>query len=150
MKKALLPLLFVFPLSANAITWKVFGPCSDQPVFQGTYQADLSKSVGEVSKDIFDQNKIPYIGTDAGFNSINNSPTGLDAMEVISDTEMRAYGWCFAINGKTPTDMPDQIKLKTQQDTLNWFYGYSTNIKNEWKDYCSPGYWIKAKQFCGK
>lgn len=149
MKKALIVASLFISVSVHAVTWKVFGPCSDQPVYQGTYQADLTKSVGEVSIEIFNQNKIPYIGTDAGFNSINNSPTGLDAMEVISDTEMRAYGWCYTVNGQVLTAMPDQMKLKTQQDTLNWFYGYSTNIKNQWKDYCSPGYWIKAKQFCG-
>src|SRR5438445_13693274 len=108
MKNVILFLLVLVPLSANAIKWKVIGPCSDKPVFQGTYEADLKKSVGQTSQEIFDKNKVPYIGYAAGFNSINNSPTGLDAMEVVSDEVMRAYGWCYAVNGKIPTEIPDQ------------------------------------------
>lgn len=150
MKRLTLLLSLILPLKSHAVTWKVFGPCSETPVYQGSFKADLNKSVGDISIDIFNQNKIPFVGVAAGFNSINNSPMGLDALEVVSDTEMRAYGWCYAVNGKIPTDMPDKAAVKSQQDTIVWFYGYSTNKNNEWTDYCSPGYWIKAKQFCEK
>ncbi|MDG0814787.1 DUF4430 domain-containing protein [Bdellovibrio svalbardensis] len=150
MKNVILFLFVLLPLSANAIKWKVLGPCSDKPLFQGTYEADLKKSVGEISIEIFDKNKIPYVGVAAGFNSINNSAIGLDALEVVSDEVMRAYGWCYAVNGRMPKVMPDQVTPKNQEDTIAWFYGYSTNIQNEWTDYCVPGYQIKAAQFCEK
>lgn len=150
MNKLLLSLLIIAPLSASAIQWKIFGACSNEPVYQGQYTADLEMSVGAVTEALFQSQGIPYIGSAEGFNSINNSPIGLDALEIVSDTEMRAYGWCYTVNGKQPTQMPHELKFLKQEDKLIWFYGYSTNIKNEWIDYCQPAYWIKAKQFCGR
>lgn len=150
MKKLLFASLIALPLTTHALTWKIFGPCSDKPLYEGAYQADLNKSIGEISIEIFEKNKIAYVGVPAGFNSINNSPTGLDALEVVSDTEMRAYGWCYLVNNKMPVEMPDQVKPKSQDDKLVWFYGYGTNKDNVWIEYCSPGYWVKPDQFCKK
>lgn len=152
MKKYLvLAMIFGSLQQASALTWKVFGPCSETPVFEGSFEADLNKSVGDISIQIFEANKVPYVGVSAGFNSINNSPLGLDAVEVVADNEMRAYGWCYVLNGKIPKVMPDKIKPQSQKDSLFWFYGYSTNKNNQWQDdYCTPGYEIKADQFCEK
>lgn len=151
MKKTALILISALSFNAYAVSWKVYGPCDEKPVAQGEAVADLTESVGDISVEIFDQNKVPYIGAAEGFNSIINTPTGMDSIEVVSDTELRAYGWCYSINGKTPDEMPHKIKFNAQTDKLIWFYAYTTNIKNEWQDdYCSPAYWIKAKQFCGK
>lgn len=151
MKNTIFFLVLMATLKAPAVSWKVFGPCSNQPVAQGEFPADLSKSVGQISLEVFEKNKIPYIGVAEGFNSIMGTPVGLDSIEIVSDAEMRAYGWCFSVNGKVPVGMPHEVKFDLQKDQLIWFYAYSTNIKNEWQsDYCSPAYQIKAKQFCGK
>lgn len=151
MKSIILIALSLFALNANAITWQVFGPCDTKPVYQGKTEVDLSKSLGALTVEILTQNQIPFVGTESGFNSIINTPTGIDAMEIVSQTELRAYGWCYSLNGKIPDTMPDQVQLTSQKDHLIWFYAYTTNIKNQWQDdYCSPAYWIKAKQFCGK
>lgn len=151
MKQSLFIFLFFVALHAHGVTWKVFGPCDDKPVAEGAVAVDLSQSVGEISIEIFQANKIPYVGVPEGFNSILNTPIGIDAIEVVSDTELRAYGWCYTVNGKIPEEMPHQKHLVSQSDKLIWFYGYSTNKNNEWQDdYCSPAYWIKARQFCGK
>ncbi|MNT10524.1 hypothetical protein D3C72_1453590 [compost metagenome] len=106
--------------------------------------------MGALGIEIFDMNKIPYVGAAEGINSLLNSPTGMDSIEVVSDTEMRVYGWCYTVNGKQPKEMPHEIKFKSQDDKLIWFYAYSTNKENKWTDYCSPAYWIKAPQFCGR
>ncbi|WII70577.1 DUF4430 domain-containing protein [Bdellovibrio sp. 22V] len=138
-------------LSANAITWKVYGPCDDKPVVQGEVAIDLAKSVGDITVQILEANKIPYIGSAEGFNSIISTPTGIDSVEVVSDTELRAYGWCYTVNGKQPAEMPHKVNFGKQTDALIWYYAYSTNKNNEWlDDYCSPAYWIKADQFCKK
>lgn len=151
MKKIVFAFATTLALQAHAISWKVYGPCSEESVAQGETTADITKSVGAVSIEIFEQNKIPYIGAAEGFNSIIGTPTGMDSLEIVSDTEMRAYGWCYSINGKIPTEMPHKVNFTSQSDKLIWFYAYSTNKNNEWQDdYCSPAYWIKAKQFCGK
>ncbi|WP_374076815.1 DUF4430 domain-containing protein [Bdellovibrio bacteriovorus] len=151
MKKIVFVLTSILALKSHAVSWQIYGPCDEKPIAQGEVTADMTKSVGTISVEIFDQNKIPYIGAAEGFNSIVNTPVGLDSVEVVSDTELRAYGWCYSVNGKTPAEMPHKINFKSQTDTLIWFYAYSTNKNNEWMDdYCSPAYWIKAKQFCGK
>lgn len=137
-------------MQSQALTWKVFGACSSSPVQQGEVTADISKSVGAITVDIFNQNKIPFVGAAEGMNSILNTPIGMDAMEIVSQTEMRVYGWCYSVNGKQPLQMPHEIKFQKQTDELIWYYAYSTNNKGEWTDYCSPAYWIKAIQFCGR
>lgn len=135
---------------AQAVSWKIFGACDNKPVHEGSFAADITKSVGQISLEIFDLHKIPYIGSAEGLNSIINSPTGLDSIEVVSDTEMRAYGWCYTVNGRQPLEMPHQLQFQSQDDKLVWFYAYSTNKNNEWTDYCVPAYHIQAEQFCSK
>lgn len=149
--KTILALLFVIaPFSANAITWKVIGACSETPLYQGTATADLNKSVGDNTISIFEANKVNYTGVAEGISSVNDSPVGLDAVEVVSDTLMRAYGWCYSVNGKVPLVMPHKVSFTSQNDELVWFYAYSTNDKNQWIDMCVPGTNIKPDQFCKK
>lgn len=150
MKNLLLILVLGTSLQASAITWKIFGACKNSPVHEGSFVADLQKSVGHTSIEIFDAYKIPYVGSAEGINSLINSPIGMDSIEVVSDQEMRVYGWCYTVNGKQPTEMPHQIRFQNQTDKLVWFYAYSTNKSGTWTDYCSPAYWIKAVQFCGR
>ena len=151
MKTLILFLLLSFSLNSQAVYWKVYGPCDEKPVHQGQVIADLEKSVGAISIQVFDANKIPYIGSDEGLNSVINTPTDLNSIEVVSDRELRAYGWCYSINGQNPSQMPHELKFSAQSDELIWFYAYSTNKDNKWMDdYCTPAYLIKAKQFCEK
>lgn len=150
MKNIFALLLVSLPLSSYAITWKVVGACSETPLYQGTATADLSKSVGANTIQIFDANKVQYYGVEEGISSVNDSPVGLDAVEVVSDTLMRAYGWCYSVNGKVPLAMPHKVSFTSQNDELVWFYGYSTNKNNQWLDMCVPGTNIKPDQFCKK
>jgi hypothetical protein len=146
-----LSLSFIINIDASAITYEVIGPCSEKPVYDGKLNLEeLKTNLGIFSMTLFDQQKIPYQGSESGFNSIINTPTGLDAMEVISDTKMRAYGWCFSVNGISPDVMPDEFFFKNNNDKLVWFFAYSTYDKGEWTDYCIPSYKIKAEQFCKK
>jgi hypothetical protein len=137
--------------NAYAINYEVIGPCSIKPRESGTFNVDdLKISVGITSVNIFDQQNIPYQGSAAGFNSIINTPTGLDSIEVLSDTKMRAYGWCFSVNGVVPEVMASDYLFTSNDDKLIWFYAYSTYEKGEWLDYCVPSYQVKAAQFCAK
>jgi hypothetical protein len=148
MKHLLLALTLFVSTQAHAIKWEIYGACSNKPVHQGDYQADLTHSVGAISIEIFDANKFPYVGAEEGINSLLNSPIGLEAIEVVSDTKMRAYGWCYTVNGQQPTEMPQFLNFDNQNDKLVWFYAYSNFENNKWGDYCIPAYHIKAAQFC--
>lgn len=150
MKTSIIILVSLFSLQSFALNWKVVGPCSAKPLFKGSIEADLNKSVGEISQQVFEANQIPFVGVPQGFNSINNSPMGLDAIEVVADNELRAYGWCYSLNGLRPSQAPSEVKPQSQDDTLVWYYGYVSNKNNQWGEACEPGYRIKAAQFCQK
>lgn len=138
----------VCSLSAHAVYFDVIGACSKKPLHAGTFKTDISDSVGKISVDIFEANNIPYIGSEEGMSMIANSPMGLDAMEVLSDTKMRAYGWCFSINGVIPDVLASKSYVTSQNDYISWFYAYSTYDTGIWTDYCVPSYKLKAEQFC--
>lgn len=146
-------MLFTFIIAivtqpAFAIYFDIKGPCSDKPVHSGSFKTDLNDSVGQITVDILDFHNIAYIGDSEGFSSIIGTPIGTESIEVISDTKMRAYGWCYSINGEIPDVMPHKIKFNSQDDSLSWFYAYSTYDSGKWLDYCVPAYKIRAPQFC--
>lgn len=143
-------LMILLPSEVFAIQWEVIGACSKTPLFQGSAKTNFQESVGKYSLRIFNENKIPFIGFEQGFNSIANSPVGLDALEVLSDNEMRAYGWCYSINGQIPDVMPDQLSFLDQDDKLTWFYAFSLNKNGEWINYCVPAWTVQSAQFCSE
>lgn len=146
----LIALLGLVPSLSHALQWEVIGPCSPKPLFHGLEVPEPSESLGAYSIRVFNNNKIPYQGVAQGLNSIANSPTGLDALEVLSDTSMRAYGWCFEIDGLTPDKMPDQVLLSENTKKIRWFFAYSLNQNNEWINYCQPAWKVRSEQFCSK
>lgn len=148
MKALVLFILMTFSLTTEAITYSVTGPCSKKPLNSGEVEIDLNSNLGVISMALFDQAKIPYDGSELGMSSIHGTPVGLDAIEVLSDTKMRAYGWCFSINGFIPDTLSNEVFFKAQSDHLMWFFAYSTYDQGVWTDYCVPSYEIKAEQFC--
>lgn len=152
MKRFLSPiivaLLLAYAAELSAVTYDVIGPCSNKAVYSGTFKTDITESVGKISMDIFDANNIPYVGTENGMNTIINTPVGDEALEILSDTKMRAYGWCFSINGVIPDVLSSQAYVTKQNDYISWFYAYSTYDRGVWTDYCVPSYKIKSPQFC--
>jgi hypothetical protein len=96
----------------QAATIKIIGPCSGIPISEGSMVAsDLMVNIGVRTIDYLNREKIPFKGDQFGISSIDNSKTGNDAIEVLSDTKMRAYGWCFKINELTPDKMPNELVL---------------------------------------
>jgi hypothetical protein len=148
--KTLLSLIVIsfYSATASAVVLDVIGACSKKPVYSGIFKTDISESIGKISVDIFEANKIPYIGSENGMNSIINSPMGDEAIEVLSNTKMRVHGWCFSINGIIPDVTADKIHVTNQSDYISWFYAFSTYDKGEWTDYCIPSYTVKSPQFC--
>lgn len=147
----ILSLASLLAFNAHAITYEVIGACSEEPIHQGSFELnDLNINAGAVSLKIFNQDKIPYIGDENGFNSIANTSTGLDSIEVVSETKMRAYGWCYSINDTQPQVPAGSYLFTNSDDKLVWFYAYSTYENGQWLDYCVPSYQIKASQFCAK
>ncbi len=139
-------LLLVSSIYLQAATFEVIGPCAEKPLFSTTVEISET-NVGDATVKILTDNGIEFQGSRVGMKSIFNTPTGLDAMEIISDFEMNAHGWCYAINGVEPNVYPDEVKL-TNKDHVTWWYGFAHYYKGKWLSMCEPTWQRAPEQFC--
>lgn len=129
----LLCLLVNSPLFAVQID--IVNPCTGELEASSNQIEGEGVSLGELSIKALEELGISYLGSDAGINSIFNTPTGLDAMEVLSDTEMKAYGWCYVVDDKLVERYPDDMNSKGV-NTVTWFYGYALMEDAKWVSMC--------------
>lgn len=99
-------------------------------------ESHIGSSIGEVTLEMFNDYQIPYLGSEQGFNSILNSPVGLDALVVVSDLEMKSYGWCYSVNGIIPELYPNEVIINSTSDEILWFWGYAHYLNGEWISQC--------------
>lgn len=103
--------------------------------------AELSPgSLGEashtlLSKALREQSLHQYEGSSAGVKSINELGS---ALEVLSDTQMNAYGWCYRVDGEISDLLADQYRLTGSERQIEWFYAYAHLEKNDWTSMCVP------------
>jgi len=142
--------LFFILLSFHTLALEVqfVGPCSEQPLLSQEVKFAEGMNVGEVSLMVLDAHQIPYQGVSAGFNQIFGSAIGLDAMEVISDNEMMAYGWCFEVDGVVPEVLADKVLVKNGTKMIRWFYGYAHYLNGEWVAQCLKSHLRMPVKFC--
>jgi hypothetical protein len=55
---------------------------------------------------------------------------------VISENKMKAWGWCFALDGQVGDKMPDQVQINEKIKVLKWFYAYALYDSGTWTGYC--------------
>jgi len=125
------------------------GPCSEKPIFKQEI-APQFKTVGEVSLHVLNQSGLPFEGNERGIHSIQGTPIGLEAMEVISEQEMRAYGWCYEVDGIAPEEFPHQVDLTADTKKIRWYFAYAHFLNGEWIAQCAPAYKIKPAFLCGE
>lgn len=131
---------------AKALTYEIVGACSAVPAYHGSHE-NFPTDAGTATVAILERNKIPFLGSAAGIHSILNTPVGDEAIEVINDQEMRAYGWCYEVDDKQPDVMPDKVML-TGSEHLKWFYAFSHYKSGNWLTYCEPAFTVKPKNIC--
>jgi len=144
-------LVILLLLSASP-TWAarvvIENPCEPTPWLDTQHPSDVGQSVGIATISVLDGAMIPYVGSDGGISSIRNTVSGDAALEVVSDTEMRAYGWCFSLNGIEPNEMPDQVFVSSEQDVIRWYFGYAHYHDGAWVSYCTPTSQTRPKYIC--
>lgn len=136
MKFLLFFLLLCLSLAAQAVHFEVLGR-QGQSLFQTSSGVKLPSTVGLFTVHVFDAFEVPYEGGDAGIASIYGVGQDID---VISDTEMKAYGWCFAIDGVVAETMPDKTVLAKPTSHIVWFYGYAHYKNGQWVAQCATDY----------
>ena len=138
--------LFI-PFQVYALTFEVIGPCAETPIYQMSTTMH-NTNLGFLTEFVLKKGEIPYTGDQTGIGSIANSPVGDQALEVLSDTTMRAYGWCVEVDGFQPDVMPDKVMISDSVKHIRWFYAFSLYEAGEWTQYCTPSYLVKSAQMC--
>tara|TARA_Y100000817_G_C16743170_1_gene493417 strand:- start:129 stop:581 length:453 start_codon:yes stop_codon:yes gene_type:complete len=149
MLKILILFLTVFTgITGYAGTFKVIGPCSEEPQFLEFFDLPEESNVGRVTVDLFERHSVPFVGTERGIARVFDSPTGDEALEVLNDSEMLAYGWCYSVNGIEPGVYADEYPVSSE-DQITWWYGYAHYKEGEWIEQCAPSYERRSAYICG-
>lgn len=90
-------------------------------------------SVGAWTVKVLQKNNISYGGSAAGILAINGLGSDL---EVIDHDTMKAWGWCYSLDGVTMDQMPDQVLLTPTVKVVKWFYAYALYDGGTWTGYC--------------
>jgi hypothetical protein len=143
-------LVALFAASASqayAITLQVMEICDERIHSQGELQGN-GIDAGTLTVNFLTSAVIPFIGERRGINSILVTPTGDDAIELISDVSMRVYGWCYDVDGQIPELMPHEFVMTKESQIIRWFYAYSEYQSGKWLNYCEPVFRLKPEFAC--
>lgn len=151
-KLVIVTLLMNFAFTAKAVEVEVVGPCKMEPQLNSLVDLKENESVtlGDLTVKVLNANGIPFLGSAQGIAQIFDSPMGKDAIETLSSTQMRAYGWCVHVDNDEPADMPDQVIITAAVKKILWFYAYSFYDNGVWKDYCTPSWKVHSLNYCKK
>jgi hypothetical protein len=148
MKTYLTFFLVLFSFNSFSFEIEFIGGCSQQALFSQKVKYAKGMNVGDTTLKVLDDHAIPYQGTASGLNQVFNTPIGLEAMEVVSDNEMYAYGWCFEIDGVIPEVLADKVSVKPTTKLITWFYGHAHFLNGEWISQCEKSYLRRSAQIC--
>ena len=130
--RLLLTALCLCTSAAQAVSFRIVGK-NDESLFQVSLKVAVPTVVGSATVTALEQNTIPFEGSAYGISKIFE--LGQD-IEVISDTEMKAYGWCFAIDGLVAETLPDETLILKQVTTIEWFYAFAHYKNGNWIGQC--------------
>ena len=142
---ALVVLFFVSHLQAATVSF--IEPCGEEALVTHEYELKGQESLGKVTINTLLELNIPHIGAELGINSIFNTAIDFAAYDIISKSEMRAYGWCYSINGIEPNKLASEI-LVEENDQIIWWYAFAHYKEGEWVSQCEPSYLTPL--FCKK
>ena len=132
---------------AAGLSIEFIGPCSVRPLLQASLPVS-SSNVGQASVATLENFEIAFQGNESGLNSAFGTPTGMAALEILSDNEMRSYGWCYSIDGAVPEVFPNAIPLTHVQREVRWFFAYAHYLNGEWVSQCEPAYQLRPAFLC--
>ena len=146
MKKILLIITF-FSLNVSAVEVSFIGPCSLEPLLKVEHKYD-GASVGLITVETLEKEKIEFIGSQQGLASAFGTPTGKEAMEILGPDEIRAYGWGFSLNGFSPAEYPHRVQSHSNSDKIEWLFGYAHYKDGQWLSQCDPAHLIAPDFLC--
>lgn len=122
-------------------------PCSEEPWLVADIEG-RERNVGALTIEALESNGIQFVGSESGINSIRDTVTGQAALQIISDSEMHAYGWCFRVNDVEPNTFPHKIVAR-DGDVIHWIFGFAHYKDGTWISNCTPTHIAKPEYICG-
>lgn len=147
LKYSLFLYLVFISFKLTGATVSFVGPCDEAPLLEQDVDIQGDLTVGQLTIDVLDQLNISYIGSERGVHSIFDTPIGDQALVIIDELEMLAYGWCYSINGVAPEKYPHEVYV-SHYDNIVWWFGYAHYFNGEWVEQCVPAYTRTPSQFC--
>ena len=137
MKKFLLTaLILISSLSLNAaVDFLVLDPCSGKELLRRSVKASF-ESVGSMSESVLEREASDFIGSELGVNTMYGTPIGNEALEIISRSQMRSYGWCYSVNGLSPEVYPSEFPLDDSVRSIVWYFGFAYYDSGVWLSQC--------------
>ena len=128
--------LFLFSFSSQAVGFQVLDKNGDV-VFSDETEIQETTSVGQISVDLLNKNEIVFDGSELGIKEMFDLTNELD---IISKSEMKAWGWCFSLNGEVPETLTHQTMVESNDAEITWFYAYAHYLEGEWISQCTTQY----------
>ena len=135
--RVLLFFVAILSVEARTATFTIMGPCDESPLVEVEFNT-TEQNVGELSIQILEAEELQFLGDERGIAQIDESPLGDDALEIISETELKSYGWCFEVDGVQPGVYPNEVPLTEVESSIKWLYGYAHYKDGEWIAMCVP------------
>ena len=131
--------------TSNAAQFKIVGT-SPEPIYSAEVSLQPGRTLGALTlhqlKSAKAQNKIQsYIGDPTSITAIRTEEQGNLEIEFIkiSETELRAFGWCYSVDGINSDLLPDEFHLTGAEKEIVWYYAYATRIGRKWSEQvCMP------------
>lgn len=123
------------------------GICQETPLLSDSAALKEEMNLGQATVEVLRENNVNFQGNEKGINTAFGSPFGDDSIIIVSDTEMKAYGWCFSINGMVPEVFANEVALENG-DNIVWFYAFAHYKDGEWIAQCSPSWKNPLPKWC--
>ena len=110
------------------------------------------QTVMDLSKKALRNAGITYSENNEGsFKYVNSSPWGIKAIEYLSNSKMRVYDWCYAVDGVVYINKPaNRYQLTGDESHITWFYGYALYQSGSWSNECNFNPSFANPTFCKK
>ncbi len=138
----------IFTTPSLAVQLTIQDPCAEEPWLQFEEEGMFGLSVGQITVKILERFNEKFVGHEGGIRSIRTTPLADDAIEIVNANEMRAYGWCYHVNGVEAELMPDQFKIAEESTHIYWFFSYAEYINGQWTSMCTPTHITRPSFIC--
>ncbi len=140
-------LFYFLTLSTYAVELTFIGPCDEEFIMR-TEVTESYANVGELTVETLKKFSIPFKGSALGLASVFETPTGTDAIEVVSAEETRAYGWCYSVDGVSPEVYPHETAITAETKSVIWHFGFARFYRGQWVTQCTPAHTVKPTFLC--